>query len=505
MAKAEQAAAAAPAATTAAAPAGGLDALLTDIMKQAPSTVERSQVQDLVQNLVDQALKGTVVYQKTFARTIKEAIKQLDEKLSKQLSAVMHAAEFQKLEGSWRGLNYVVKSSETCKTLKLKVLSVAKDELRKDLEDAVEFDMSETFKQVYTREYGQAGGEPFGALLGDYEFTNHPDDVALLGNMSQVAAAGFCPFLSAASPKMFGFDSFTKVNDNIRDLEKIFLGKDWIKWRAFRESEDSRYVVLTMPRVLARLPFGAATRPIEEFNFEECDLDENGNHKPVAHNHYTWMNSAYALGARLTDAFAKTNWCTAIRGYENGGVVGDLPVHVFTSEEGDREVKVPTEVLIPDRRDAELSKLGFMGLVYHKNSDKAIFLGGQTTQEPKKYNKPDATANAAISARLPYIMASGRIAHYLKIAGREKLGSFMERDDCEKWLNTWIAQYVLDDPKPTPDKKARYPLAEAKIIVEEIPGKPGAYNARCLLRPWLQLEELNAAISMVARIPAPVS
>jgi type VI secretion system protein ImpC len=479
-----------------------VDGLLDSILESAPSTVERSQVQDLVQNLIDQALQGSVVYQKTFTKTINAAIKEIDAKLSKQLSAVLHAPEFQRLEGSWRGLNHLVMKSETCATLKLKVLHVTKKELQKDLEDAVEFDMSETFKQIYTREFGQAGGEPFGALIGDYEFNNHPDDVGLLSRMSEVAAAGFCPFISAASPRMFGFDSYTKVNDGLRDLEKIFLGKDWIKWREFREKEDSRFVVLTMPRVLARLPYGAATRPIDEFEFEEVDLDESGNHKPVEHEHYTWMNAAYALGARFTDAFSKTNWCTAIRGYENGGVVEDLPVHVFTSEEGDREVKVPTEVLIPDRRDAELSKLGFLGLVYHKNSDKAIFIGGQTTQKPKKYDDPKATSNAALSARLPYIMASGRIAHYLKILGREKLGSFMERADCEKWLNRWISQYVLDDPTASADLKARYPLAEAQIVVEEIPGKPGAYNARCLLRPWLQLEELNAAVSMVASIPA---
>lgn len=484
-----------------AATAESVDGLLDRILENAPSTVERRQVEDLVTNLIDQALQGSVVYKRSFAATIKSAIKELDEKLSQQLSAVMHAPEFQKLEGSWRGLHHLVMNSETCTTLKLKMLNISKNELAKDLESAIEFDMSETFKKIYTHEFGTAGGEPYGALIGDYEFSNHPDDVALLENMKQVAAAGFCPFISAASSKIFGFDSFTELNKP-RDLEKIFQGPDWIKWREFRDSEDSRFVVLTMPRVLARLPYGEATRKIDEFEFEEVERDEQGNHKPVAHAKYTWMNSAYALGARLTDAFAKTNWCTAIRGYENGGLVENLPVHVFTSEEGDRKVKVPTEVLIPDRRDAELSKLGFMALVHHKNSAKAIFLGGQTTQKPRKYDRPDASANAEISARLPYIMAAGRIAHYLKILGREKLGQFMERENVEAWLNRWISQYILDDPKASAEMKAKYPLAEAKIVVEEIPGKPGAYNARALLRPWLQLEELNTAISMVARIPA---
>lgn len=478
-----------------------IDGLLDTILESAPSTVERSQVQDLVKNLIDQATQGTVVYKRSFRKTIESAMAELDAKLSKQLAAVMHHPKFQKLEGSWRGLNYVVRNSETCATLKLKFMSISKDELRKDLEDAAEFDMSEMFKKTYTSEFGQAGGEPFASLVGDYEFTNHPNDVSLLAGMSQIAAAGFCPFIANSSPKLFGFDSYERLNADVRDLEKIFLAPDWAKWRTFRETEDSRFVVLTMPRVLSRLPYGEATRPIEEFNFEEVDRNEVGEHTRTAHEHYTWMGASYALAARLTASFAKTNWCTSIRGYENGGMVEDLPLHVFTSEKGDRKIKCPTEVLIPDRRDAELSKLGFMALVNHKNSDKAIFLGGQTTQKPKKYDTPAATENAAISARLPYIMASGRIAHYLKILGREKIGSNMERDDVETWLNRWISQYILADAKPTSEMKAQYPLAEAKIIVDSIPGKPGSYNVKALLRPWLQLEELNAALSMVASIP----
>jgi type VI secretion system protein ImpC len=326
--------------------------------------------------------------------------------------------------------------------------------------------------------------------------------VALLDKMSEVAAAGFCPFIAAAAPQMFGFDTFEELN-RPRDLEKIFQGKDYIKWRSFREKEDSRFVVLTMPRVLARLPYGAATKPIDEFEFEEVASDEQGSHVEVQHDHYTWMNCAYALGARLTDAFSKTNWCTQIRGYENGGVVENLPVHVFTSPEGDREVKCPTEVLIPDRRDAELSKLGFLALCNYKNTDFSVFFGGQTTQKPKKYDDPSASANAEISARLPYMLASGRIAHFLKCAGRDKLGSFMEREDLQDWLNRWIKQYVLSDEKPKPELKAKFPLREAQIQVTEIPGKPGAYNVVAHMRPWLQLEELNASLRMVASIPQP--
>ncbi len=477
-----------------------LDGIINTMPKTVRESEKRTEVEELLQVFAQQALQGTVQYDKSLMNTFDQAIAQIDAMLSKQVAAVMHNEKFQKLEGSWRGVKYMTDNSETCRTLKLKLMHVSKKELGKDLEKATEFDQSQVFKKIYTSEFGQAGGEPFGTLLGDYEFGSHPQDIALLDKMAEVAAAGFCPFISAAGPQMFGFDSYEELN-RPRDLEKIFEGKDYIKWRAFREKEDSRFVVLTMPRVLARLPFGAATKPIDEFSYEEAPSNEKGEHVELPHDQYTWMNCAYALGARLTDAFSKTNWCTTIRGYENGGTVENLPVHVFTSEEGDREIKCPTEVLIPDRRDAELSKLGFLALCNYKNTDFSVFFGGQTTQKPKKYDDPNASANAEISARLPYMLATGRIAHFLKCAGRDKLGSFMERDDLEDWLNRWIKQYVLADEKPKPDMKAKYPLAAAQITVAEIPGKPGAYNVVAHLRPWLQLEELNASLRMVAAIP----
>lgn len=477
-----------------------LDGIINTMPKTVRESEKRSEVEDLLQVFAQQALEGTVQYDKSLMHTFDQAISQIDAMLSKQVAAVMHNEKFQKLEGSWRGVKYMTDNSETCRTLKLKLLHVSKKELGKDLEKATEFDQSQTFKKIYTSEFGQAGGEPFGTLLGDYEFGSHPQDIALLDKMSEVAAAGFCPFIAAAGPQMFGFDSYEELN-RPRDLEKIFEGKDYIKWRSFREKEDSRFIVLTMPRVLARLPYGAATKPIDEFGYEEAPSNEKGEHVELSHDKYTWMNCAYALGARLTDAFSKTNWCTTIRGYENGGVVENLPVHVFTSEEGDREVKCPTEVLIPDRRDAELSKLGFLALCNYKNTDFSVFFGGQTTQKPKKYDDPNASANAEISARLPYMLATGRIAHFLKCAGRDKIGSFMEREDLEDWLNRWIKQYVLADEKPKADMKAKYPLAAAQITVTEIPGKPGAYNMVAHLRPWLQLEELNASLRMVASIP----
>lgn len=478
----------------------GEASLLDQICNLMPKTVEKGRQTDLISNVLQESLSGTVTWDKNVTRTINRAIEQIDAKLSKQLAAIMHNPDFQKLEGTWRGLKHLVDNSETCASLKLKVFNVSKRQLFKDLDNAVEFDQSQIFKKLYEDGFGIAGGEPFGALIGDYEFTSHPEDIDLLSKMSSAAAAAFCPFITAASPKMFGFEDFTELSKP-RDLEKIFQSEDYIKWRSFRESEDSRFAVLTMPRVLSRLPYGKNTRTIEEFNYEEVELDTDGRAKPVRHEHYAWMNSAYVYGANLTGAFSRTNWCTAVRGVENGGKVEGLPAHVFKSDDGDLDLKCPTEVGITDRRDAELSKLGFLSLCHFKNTDYSVFFGGQTTQKPKQYDNPDATANAAISARIPYIMASSRIAHYLKVIARDKLGSFMEREDMERFLKRWIAQYVLADPNPTPEMKAKYPLAAAEIAVTEIPGKPGAYNAVAHLRPWLQFEELNASLRMVAAIP----
>jgi type VI secretion system protein ImpC len=475
--------------------------LLDQITNMMPRAVEKPRRDELIRSLVEESLKGTVHFDKNVSKTITRAIAAIDETLSGQLAAIMHNPDFQKLEGSWRGLHHLVMNSETGAQLKLRVLNVNKRELFKDLDKAVEFDQSQAFKKIYEAEFGSPGGEPYGAIIGDYEFSNHPEDIDLLSKMSQVSAAGFCPFISAASPKLIGMESFTELSKP-RDLEKIFLDETYVKWRSFRESDDSRFVVLTMPRSLSRLPYGKNTKVVEEFDFEEVELDEKGNSKPVPHENYAWMNTSYVLGAKLTDAFAKFGWCTAIRGAENGGKVEGLPAHVFTCDDGDKALQCPTEIAITDRREAELSKLGFLPLCHYKNTDYAVFFGAQTTQKPKKYDRPEATANAAISARLPYMMASSRIAHFLKVIARDKIGSFMERQDCEDWLKRWIANYVSTDPHPSEDVKARYPLAEAEIKVEEIPGAPGSYNAVAWLRPWLQLEELTTSLRMVAKIPA---
>ena len=477
------------------------EGLLDQITTMMPRAVEKPRRDELIRSLVEESLKGTVKFDKNVGKTITNAMGAIDAAMSTQLAAIMHHSDFQKLEGSWRGLHHLIMNSETGSQLKIRVMNIGKRELFKDLDKAVEFDQSQIFKKIYEAEFGSPGGEPYGALIGDYEFTNHPEDIDTLSKMSQVAAAGFAPFLSAADPKLLGMESYSELSKP-RDLEKIFLDETYAKWRSFRDSDDSRFAVLTMPRSLSRLPYGKNTKVVDEFDFEEVELDEKGNSKPVAHSNYAWMNSSYVLGTQMTSAFSKFGWCTAIRGAENGGKVEGLPAHIFTADDGDQAMKCPTEIAITDRREAELSKLGFLPLCHYKNTDYAVFFGAQTVQKSKKYDKPEATANAAISARLPYIMATSRIAHFLKVIARDKIGSFMERQDCEDWLKRWIANYVSTDPHPSDDVKARYPLAEAEIKVEDIPGSPGSYNAVAHLRPWLQLEELTTSLRLVAKIPA---
>ena len=473
---------------------------LLDQVIASTKITERSRAEDLIRNLTQEVMSGTIKYDKNLTKTIEARIAAIDATISKQLAAVLHSKELQRLEGSWRGLNYLIMNSETSVSLKIKLLNISKKELAKDLEKAVEFDQSQLFKKLYETEYGTPGGEPYGALIGDYEFTNHPEDMATIEKISNVSAAAFCPFISAASSNMLGMDKWTDLSKP-RDLEKIFEAPEYIKWRSFRETEDSRFVSLVMPRVLSRLPYGKATKETEEFDFEEAELNSAGKSKPVNNEDYTWMNAAYVMGAKMTDSFAKTSFCTSIRGMENGGKVENLPLHIFTSDDGDSDSKCPTEVGITDRREAELSKLGFLPLCHYKNTDHAVFFGAQTVQKPKKYDKPEATANAAISARLPYIMASSRFAHYLKVMARDKIGSFMEASDCEVWLNKWIMGYVDGNPQAGPEVKARYPLRAARVEVKEIEGSPGSYNAVAHLQPWLQMEELTTSLRMVAKIP----
>ncbi len=473
--------------------------LLEQIITNTKQT-EPDRAQDLVKNLVEQALAGTVTFDRNLTRTFDKAVAAIDAKMSAQLNAIMHDPKFLKLEGSWRGLHYLVQNSETGTSLKLRVLNISKRDLGRDLSRAIEFDQSQLFKKIYENEFGTPGGEPYGAIIGDYEWTNHPDDLETLRLMSNISAGAFAPFITAAGAGMFGFDSWTELSKP-RDLAKIFDTVEFTKWRSFRDSEDARFVNLVMPRVIARLPYGKATKPIDEFEYEEAPMDKRGKAQAMDHEAYCWSNAAYVMGARLTDAFAKNGFCTAIRGAEGGGKVENLPTHIFTSDDGDIDTKCPTEIGITDRREFELSNQGFLPLCHYKNTDYAVFFGGQTVQKPKKYDRPEATANAAISARLPYIMASSRFAHYLKVMARDKIGSFMEASNVETWLNRWIQNYVNPNVDAGQDMKARFPLREAKVEVKEIPGKPGSYNAVAYLRPWLQMEELTTSLRMVASIP----
>ncbi len=473
---------------------------LDDLLNKGRLAKEESQIpfaRELVAEFVRQVTdQGKVDTDDTIA-FITQRIQHIDEMIGTQLNDFMHHPDFQKLEGSWRGLNYLVMASETSTHLKLRLLNVSKKDLLNDLERAVEFDQSALFKKVYEEEYGTYGGHPYSCLVGDYEFTRHPQDMELLQKLSQVAAAAHAPFIAGAHARLFDFDSFEEMG-RPRDLSKIFESLELIKWNSFRDSEDSRYVALVLPHVLMRLPYGANTLPVDGLNFEE---DVSG----ADTNKFCWANASYVLGARLTDAFAKYKWLAAIRGVEGGGLVEDLPAFTFKSADGDIALKCPTEVVITDRREKELSDLGFISLVHCKGTDFAAFFGGQTTQRPKVYNLDDATANASLSARLPYILNASRFAHYIKVIMRDKIGSFLTADNVSQYLNTWIANYVLLNDDAPQAVKARYPLREARIDVYEIPGKPGSYRSVVYLRPHLQMEELTASIRLVATLPAPAA
>lgn len=474
---------------------------LLDQAISATKQTSKEEAVDLIRSLVNEANAGVVTYDRNVISTIRKGISQIDAVISKQLAAVMHHEKFQKLEGSWRGLHYLVHESETGEMLKIRMLNCSKKELGKELEKAPEFDQSCVWKAIYENEFGMPGGEPYGLLVGDYAFDHKtPGDMDILTDMSGIAAAAFAPFITTPSSKLFGLESWEQL-PTIRDLKSSFDSKEYVKWKAFRDSEDSRYVAMTMPRTLARLPYGSQTKPVDAFDFEEVETGSNGEPIAISHDNYCWMSTAYVQATKMTAAFSETNWCTAIRGANSGGKVEGLPTHVVKSPDGDTDIKCPTEVAITDRREKELSDLGFFPLSHYKNTDYSVFFGGQTVQKPKIYDLDAATENAAISARLPYIMASSRIAHYLKVMARDGIGSFKEAEDVEAWLQRWIMQYVSADDKPSEEAKAKYPLREAKIQVKPIPGAPGSYNAVAHLRPWLQMEELNASVRMVAKLP----
>jgi type VI secretion system protein ImpC len=469
--------------------------LLDSILQEGnlASDAEPAQGLGIVQEFVERVAVDAEASPKGVGVRINEAIAQLDGEISRQLSAVMSHPDFQKLEATWRGLSFLIHNTETGARLKLRVFPAAMAELQKDLSRAVEFDQSQLFKKLYEDEYGTFGGTPYSMIIVDHEFTQTNQDMDFLENLASVAAAAHAPMISSASPRMFGMGSFTQLG-NPRDMAKVFESSDYVKWRSFRDSEDSRYVTLTLPRILLRLPYGPDGKAVEELNYIE-DVDGKD------HDKYLWGNAAWALAQRVTNAFSLYGWTAAIRGVEGGGLVEGLPAHTFRTDEGDVALKCPTEVAITDRREKEISDLGFLSLVHCKGTDTAAFFGGQTVNQPKTYNTDSANANAMLSARLPYIFAASRFAHYFKVMLRDKIGSFQTADQIETYLQTWISDYILLDDNASQRAKAEFPLREARVDVREVPGSPGAFTAVAFLRPHFQLEEISASIRLVASLP----
>ncbi|MGF1734181.1 type VI secretion system contractile sheath large subunit [Photobacterium satsumensis] len=481
----------------AAAEAGSVS--LLDRAITATTQTPADTTKELFSVLAEQALDGTVTWDKNVTKTIENAIAEIDKQMSGQLSAIMQQDEFRRLEGSWRGLNKLVRESETGQSLKIKLVDFSKDELLEQFEDAPAVDRSPLFDALYQKEFGTAGGEPYGALIGDYNFSHKDEDVALLRYMGETAAASHAPFVSAANPQMFELDSFETFNEG-KPVAPGFDSPAYASWNAFRESDDARYVVLTLPQTLARLPYGDKGLSTNTFAYEELATDTDGNPKPSDNSQLVWSNAAYELGLKMTQAHTAFGWCTAIRGLDNGGKVENLPNLTFKSIAGDLQQQCPIEVNLTDEREKELSDLGMLPLVHYKNANYGVFIGSQTAQKPKTYADPDATSNAAISARLSYIMASSRIAHYLKVMGRDMLGSNLEATDIQKQLQTWIDQYTNSGAVGNAER-SKTPLCESQIQVVEQPGRPGSYSAIAHLRPWLQMEELTTSVRMVAKIP----
>jgi type VI secretion system protein ImpC len=457
----------------------------------------KEEVENAVQTLAEYVLKDASFVSDDALNSIQAIIAQIDKKIAAQVNLVLHHEDFQKLEGSWRGLHYMVNNTETDEQLKIKVMNISKKELGKTLKKfkGTSWDQSPLFKKLYEEEFGQFGGEPFGCLTGDYYFDHSPQDVELLAQIAQISAASHAPFITGVAPSTLQMDSWSELA-NPRDLTKIFSTPDYAAWRSLRESEDSRYIGMAMPRFLSRLPYGSKTDPVDEFDFEEDTESANSNN-------YTWSNAAFAMATNINRSFKLYGWCTQIRGIESGGAVENLPVHSFPTDDGGVDMKCPTEIAISDRREAELAKAGFMPLIHKKNSDFAAFIGAQSLQKPAEYDDPDATANANLAARLPYLFSTCRFAHYLKCIVRDKIGSFKERDDMERWLNSWISNYVLTNPALASEAdKARRPLSAAQVVIEEVEGNPGYYASKFFLRPHYQLEGLTVSLRLTSKLPS---
>ncbi|MCC6661575.1 MAG: type VI secretion system contractile sheath large subunit [Phycisphaerales bacterium] len=483
--------------------AGGATAEMTEFQSllkkefKPKSDHAKGAIEAAVQTLAEQALAGVAKVSDDAIKTIEGIIAAIDKKLTQQINKILHHPDFQQLEGTWRGLHYMVSNTETDETLKIRVLNISKNDLAKTLKKfkGTAWDQSPIFKKLYEEEFGSPGGQPYGALMGDYHFDHSAPDVELLAGMAQVAAAAHAPFIAGGSPSVMNMDSWQELS-NPRDLTKIFQSAEYAAWRSLRQSDDAKYIGLAMPRYLSRIPYGAKTNPVEDFDFEE---DTEG----ADHSKYCWSNSAFAMATNINRAFKLYGWCSRIRGAESGGMVEGLPCHTFPTDDGGVDMKCPTEIAITDRREAELAKNGFMPLSHWKNTDYAVFVGAQSLNQPAAYDDADATANANLAARLPYLFSTCRFAHYLKCIVRDKIGSFKERADMETWLNNWIMKYVEPDPaNATEEAKARRPLAAAEVKVEEVPGNPGYYSSKFYLRPHYQLEGLTVSLRLVSKLPS---
>jgi type VI secretion system protein ImpC len=455
----------------------------------------KSAIQQAVRTLAEQALAGTVTISDDAVRTIESIIAEIDKKLTEAVNEILHHQDFQTLEGAWRGLHHLVSKTETDEKLKIRVLNISKAEVGKTIKKfkGALWDQSPLFKKLYEEEFGSPGGQPYGAIVGDFHFDHTPPDVEMLKGLAQIASAAHAPFITGAAPSVMNLSSWQELS-NPRDISKLFTTAEYAAWNSLRKSEDARYLGLAMPRFLARQPYGAKSNPVEQFAFEE---DTAG----ADHGKFTWANSAYAMASNITRAFKLYGWCARIRGAESGGMVEGLPVHTFPTDDGGVDMKCPTEIAITDRREAELAHCGFMPLSHWKNTDYGVFVGAQSLQKPQEYDDPDATANASLGARLPYLFATTRFAHYLKCIVRDKIGSFKERADMQQWLNDWIHQFTVDS-SASEEIKAIKPLAEAEVVVEEVPGNPGYYNSRFFLRPHYQLEGLTVSLRLVSKLPS---
>ena len=457
----------------------------------------KSAVEQAVKTLAAQALANTALVSDDALRTIEGIVSEIDKKLTEQVNLILHHEEFQQLESAWRGLHYLVNNTETDEMLKIRVMSISKKEIHKTLRKfkGTAWDQSPIFKKVYEEEFGQFGGEPYGSLVADYHFDHSPPDVELLGEMAKIAAAAHAPLITGASPTLFQMDSWSELA-NPRDLTKIFQTPEYVAWRSLRESEDSKYVGMAMPRFLGRLPYGSKTDPVEAFAFEE---ETDGSD----HSKYGWVNAAYGMAVNINRSFKEYGWCSRIRGIESGGAVENLPSHTFPTDDGGVDMKCPTEIAISDRRESELANNGMMPLIHRKNSDLAAFIGAQSLHKPAEYDDADASANAQLAARLPYLFATCRFAHYLKCIVRDKVGSYKSRDDMQEWLQKWINQYVDFNSETSPESvKAAQPLAAAEVVVEEIEGNPGYYSSKFFLRPHYQLEGLSVSLRLVSKLPS---